>query len=54
MRYIMKQELFSWGDDFFIKDETGTDVHSEKVVEIHFAGDKPVRNGDQFGIGRVK
>lgn len=26
MRYIMRQKLFSWGDDFFIKDETGKDV----------------------------
>lgn len=37
-----------------LKDETGAAVHSEKVVEVHFAGDKPLRNGDQFGIGRVK
>ena len=35
-------------------DETGSAVHSEKVVEIHFAGGVPVRNGDQFGIGRVR
>ena len=25
MRYVMKQHLFSWGDDFTIKDETGAD-----------------------------
>jgi uncharacterized protein YxjI len=25
MRYQMKQELFSWGDDFYIKDESGQD-----------------------------
>jgi DNA-binding beta-propeller fold protein YncE len=36
-----------------LTDETGAAVHSEKVVEIHFAGGAPVRNGDQFGIGRV-
>ena len=35
-------------------DETGAAVHSEKVVEIHFAGGVPVRNGDQFGLGRVR
>jgi hypothetical protein len=29
-------------------------VHSEKVVEIDFAGGKAVRNGDQFAIGGVK
>ncbi len=26
MRYMMKQKLFSWGDDFFIKDESGRDT----------------------------
>jgi uncharacterized protein YxjI len=26
MRYLMKQKLFSWGDDFAIKNETGQDV----------------------------
>jgi DNA-binding beta-propeller fold protein YncE len=36
-----------------LTDETGMAVHSEKLVEIHFAGTKPVRNGDQFGVGRV-
>ena len=36
-----------------LKDENGTPVHSEKVVEIHFADGMPVRNGDQFGLGRV-
>lgn len=37
-----------------LKDETGAAVHSEKVVEVHFDGDQPVRNGDQFGLGRVQ
>lgn len=27
MRYIMKQKLFSWGDDFTIKDEDGKDIY---------------------------
>lgn len=36
-----------------LKDETGQEVGSEKMVEIHFdAAGKPVRNGDQFGVGR--
>jgi uncharacterized protein YxjI len=26
MRYLMKQKLFCWGDDFFIKDDQGRDV----------------------------
>jgi hypothetical protein len=35
-----------------LKDETGRDVQSEKMLEIDFRGTVPVRNGDQFGIGR--
>jgi DNA-binding beta-propeller fold protein YncE len=34
-----------------LKDEEGRDIGSEKLLEIDFAGDKPQRNGDQFGIG---
>jgi DNA-binding beta-propeller fold protein YncE len=37
-----------------LKDERGVDVHSEKLLEIDFNGDQPVRTGDQFGIGRVR
>jgi hypothetical protein len=36
-----------------LADETGREVHSEKVVEIHFRDGKPVASGDQFGVGRV-
>jgi DNA-binding beta-propeller fold protein YncE/lysophospholipase L1-like esterase len=36
-----------------LADEQGRQVHSEKMVEIHFQGGKPVANGDQFGVGRV-
>jgi DNA-binding beta-propeller fold protein YncE len=35
-----------------LADEAGRVVQSEKVVEVVFSGDKPVRTGDQFGIGR--
>jgi DNA-binding beta-propeller fold protein YncE len=35
-----------------LTDETGRAVQSEKVVEIVFANGRPVRTGDQFGIGR--
>ncbi len=37
-----------------LKDEQGHDVQSEKVVEVDWAGGSPVRNGDQFGLGRVR
>jgi hypothetical protein len=36
-----------------LKDETGAAVMSEKMIEIHFANGKPVRTGNQFGVGRV-
>jgi DNA-binding beta-propeller fold protein YncE len=36
-----------------LTDENGGQVHSEKMVEIHFSGNTPVRTGDQFGVGRV-
>ena len=35
-----------------LEDETGRAVQSEKVVEVVFSNGKPVRTGDQFGIGR--
>jgi DNA-binding beta-propeller fold protein YncE len=36
-----------------LTDENGGEVHSEKMVEVHFRGKEPVRTGDQFGIGRA-
>jgi DNA-binding beta-propeller fold protein YncE len=37
-----------------LTDEKGREVHSEKVVEIHWMDNVPKRNGDQFGVGRVR
>lgn len=34
-------------------DEQGNSVQSEKMIEIHTAGGRPVRVGDQFGLGRA-
>jgi DNA-binding beta-propeller fold protein YncE len=36
-----------------LTDGQGREVHSEKMVEIHFRGERPVAVGDQFGVGRV-
>jgi hypothetical protein len=36
-----------------LTDEAGRPVMSEKLLEIDFEDGKPVRAGDQFGIGRV-
>ncbi|MHB8500151.1 MAG: YncE family protein [Candidatus Acidiferrales bacterium] len=35
-----------------LEDEAGRPVQSEKLLEVDFANGKPVRAGDQFGIGR--
>jgi DNA-binding beta-propeller fold protein YncE len=35
-----------------LKDETGAEVQSEKLLEIDFKGSQPVRAGNQFGIGQ--
>ena len=34
-----------------LTDEKGTAVQSEKLLEIDFDGDTPVRAGNQFGLG---
>jgi YVTN family beta-propeller protein len=36
---------------YTLRDETGTQVQSEKLLEIDFNHGKPVRAGNQFGIG---
>ena len=37
-----------------LKDETGRDIGSEKLLEVVFDGNKVVKTGDQFGIGAKK
>lgn len=36
-----------------LQDEKGNPVQSEKMVEVHLAGKKAQKAGDQFGIGRA-
>jgi DNA-binding beta-propeller fold protein YncE len=36
-----------------LTDEAGREVQSEKLLEIDFQGDQPIRAGNQFGIGQV-
>jgi hypothetical protein len=36
-----------------LTDERGTAVQSEKMLEIDFDDDRPIRAGNQFGVGRV-
>ena len=36
-----------------LTDEEGRAVGSEKLLEIDWDGNRPVRAGNQFGVGRV-
>lgn len=46
MRYVMKQKLFSWGDDFTIRDAEGHDVF--------FVDGKALSLGDQLSFRDLK
>jgi hypothetical protein len=35
-----------------LEDENGRQVQSEKMLDIDFRGNQPLRAGDQFGVGR--
>ncbi len=35
-----------------LTDENGAAVQSEKLLELDFTDNRPVRAGDQFGLGR--
>jgi hypothetical protein len=37
-----------------LTDEEGRPVESEKLLEIDFRDGTPIRNGDQFGLGRAQ
>jgi len=37
-----------------LSDEEGRPVMSEKMLEIDFRGNEPIRAGNQFGVGRVE
>ena len=37
-----------------LQHEHYNNVSSEKMVEVHFSGNKLITAGDQFGVGRVK
>lgn len=42
MRYVMRQKLFAWGDDFTIKDDSGRDVY--------YVDGKALSLGDQLSF----
>jgi hypothetical protein len=34
-----------------LKDEEGREIQSEKMIEVDFENGRPIRAGDQFGLG---
>ena len=58
-----RQALLSTGEIVDVKsravvaalsDETGAAVQSEKMVEVIWKNGRPLRSGDQFGVGRKR
>jgi YVTN family beta-propeller protein len=39
---------------YTLRDEAGQQLQTEKMVEVDFSNGKPIRNGDQFGIGQKR
>lgn len=56
MRYVMKQKLFSWGDDFKIKDADGRDVFfvDGKVFTLRDKLSFQDMNGNELAFIRQK
>ncbi len=46
MRYVLREKLFAWGDDFTIKDDAGRDVY--------FVDGKALSFGDQLSFQDMK
>jgi DNA-binding beta-propeller fold protein YncE len=54
LAYPSTGEVFETGSKrqlVALQDEAGRQIGSEKQLEVVFAGSKPVRAGDQFGVG---
>src|SRR3954453_13466296 len=56
MRYVMKQKLFSWGDDFSIRAEAGRDVFLVDGKALSFGDQLTFRNpeGNELAFIRQK
>lgn len=54
MRYLMKQKLFSLGDDFFIKDEAGHDVYFVDGKAISFGDKLSFQDADRNELAFIK
>lgn len=56
MRYVMKQKLFAWGDDFTIKDAEGRDVFFVDGKALSFGDQLSFQdlNGQEYAFIRQK
>jgi uncharacterized protein YxjI len=54
MRYIMKQKLFSWGDDFIIKNERGDDIFLVDGKAFSLGKQLSFQNMDRVELAFIK
>jgi uncharacterized protein YxjI len=54
MRYLMKQKMFSLGDDFFIKDDAGHDVYFVDGKAISFGNQLSFQDVERNELAYIK
>ena len=54
MRYVMKQKLFSLGDDFLIKDDSGRDVYFVDGKAISIGNQLSFQTADRTELAFIK
>lgn len=54
MRYVMKQKLFSLGDDYFIKDDAGHDVYFVDGKAISVGNQLSFQDADRNELAFIK
>ena len=54
MRYVMKQKLFSLGDDYFIKDDAGHDVYFVDGKAISVGNQLSFQDADRNELAYIK
>lgn len=54
MRYVMKQKLFSLGDDFFIKDDSGRDVYFVDGKAISIGNQLSLQDAERHELAFIK
>ena len=54
MRYVLKQKLLSWGDDYYIRDEEGREVYLVDGKAISWGGQLSFKDMDGHELAHIK